>query len=89
MYNITARRMISGLVLKYLKEGGLVIPKRYATALPRSSKVNLTTTLRQDRTKGYHCFAFPDNIRAFRLSSWIRVKQKDCFQEAKGVTTDN
>ncbi len=42
MYNITARRMISGLVLKYLKEAGLVIPKRYANPLPRSSKVNLT-----------------------------------------------
>ncbi len=42
MYNITARRMISGLVLKYLNEAGLVIPKRYANPLPRSSKVNLT-----------------------------------------------
>lgn len=26
MYNIKARRMISGLVLKYLKEASLVIP---------------------------------------------------------------
>ncbi len=42
MYSITARRMISGLVLKYLKETGLFIPKRYATTLPHSSKVNLT-----------------------------------------------
>ncbi|CUH41239.1 hypothetical protein RUM4293_01137 [Ruegeria atlantica] len=42
MYNITARRMISGLVLKYLKEAGLVMGKSYATALPRSSKVLLT-----------------------------------------------
>ena len=42
MYNITARRMISGLVLKYLKDAGFVIPSRYATSLPRSSEVNLT-----------------------------------------------
>ncbi|CUH48742.1 Isoaspartyl dipeptidase [Ruegeria atlantica] len=42
MYNITARRMISGLVLKYLKEVGLVMCKIYATALHRSSKVLLT-----------------------------------------------
>ncbi len=38
MYSITAKRMISGLVLKYLKEAGLVMGKSYATALPRSSK---------------------------------------------------
>ena len=31
-----------GLVLKYLNEAGLVIPKRYATALPGSSEVILT-----------------------------------------------
>ncbi len=37
--------MISGLVLKYLKEAGLVIPKRYAYPLPRSSKVLLTRPL--------------------------------------------
>ncbi len=42
MYSITAKRMISGLVLKYLKEAGLVMGKSYATALPRSSKVLLT-----------------------------------------------
>ncbi len=42
MYNITAKRMISGLVLKYLNEAGLVIGKGYAKPLPRSSKVNLT-----------------------------------------------
>ena len=42
MYSITARRMISGLVLKYLKEAGLVIARNFATALPRSSRVNLT-----------------------------------------------
>ncbi|CUK20105.1 Cytosine deaminase-dependent hydrolases [Ruegeria denitrificans] len=34
--------MISGLVLKYLKEAGLVMDKSYAAALPRSSKVLLT-----------------------------------------------
>ncbi len=38
MYSITARRMISGLVLKYLNEAGLVMGKSYATTLPRSSK---------------------------------------------------
>ncbi len=42
MYSITARRMISGLVLKYLKEAGRVMGKSYATTLPRSSKVLLT-----------------------------------------------
>lgn len=42
MYNITARRMISGLVLKYLNEAGLVIGRSYATVLPRSSRVILT-----------------------------------------------
>ncbi len=42
MYSITARRIISGLALKYLKEEGLVIPKRYANPLPRSRKVLLT-----------------------------------------------
>ncbi|CUH47734.1 hypothetical protein RUA4292_01909 [Ruegeria atlantica] len=42
MYSITARRMISGLVLKYLKEVGLVMGKNYATTLPHSSKVLLT-----------------------------------------------
>ncbi len=42
MYSITARRMISGLVLKYLKEAGLVMSEGYETSLPRSSKVNLT-----------------------------------------------
>ena len=35
--------MISGLVLKYLKEAGFVMTKRYETTLPRSSKVILTT----------------------------------------------
>ncbi len=49
MYSITAKRMISGLVLKYLNEAGLVIPKRYATPLPRSSKVNLTRPNRVHR----------------------------------------
>ncbi len=42
MYSITARRMISGLVLKYLKEAGLVMGKSYASALPASSQVLLT-----------------------------------------------
>ncbi len=42
MYSITARRMISGLVLKYLKEAGLFMGKSYATPLPASSKVLLT-----------------------------------------------
>ncbi len=42
MYSITDRRMIYGLVLKYLKEEGLVIPKRYAIDLLCSSKVLLT-----------------------------------------------
>ncbi len=45
MYSITAKRMISGLVLKYLNEAGLVMGKSYATALPRSSKVLLTRPL--------------------------------------------
>ncbi len=42
MFSITATRMISGLVLKYLKEAGLIMGKGYATALPRSSKVLMT-----------------------------------------------
>ncbi len=42
MYSITAKRMISGLVLKYLKDVGLVMGKSYATTLPASSKVLLT-----------------------------------------------
>ena len=42
MYSITARRIISGLVLKYLKEADLVMNARYATALPGSSQVVLT-----------------------------------------------
>ncbi len=46
IYSITARRMISGLVLKFLKEAGLVMCKNYATALPRSSKVLLTRPAR-------------------------------------------
>lgn len=43
MFNITAMRMTSGLVLKYLNEAGLVMGKSYATALPHSSKVLLTS----------------------------------------------
>ncbi len=43
-YSITAKRMISGLDLKYLKVESLLMPKRYANPLPRSSKVNLTRT---------------------------------------------
>ncbi|CUH42703.1 hypothetical protein RUM4293_01592 [Ruegeria atlantica] len=46
MYSITARRMISGLVLKYLKEAGLVMGKSYATPLPRSTQVLLTRPYR-------------------------------------------
>ncbi len=42
MYSITARRMISGLVLKYLKEADLVMGKSYATALTASSQILLT-----------------------------------------------
>ncbi|CUH47736.1 hypothetical protein RUA4292_01911 [Ruegeria atlantica] len=42
MYSITAKRIISGLVLKYLKEAGLVMYKSYATPLPCLSKVLLT-----------------------------------------------
>uniref|UniRef100_UPI001CD77FDF hypothetical protein n=1 Tax=Ruegeria profundi TaxID=1685378 RepID=UPI001CD77FDF len=38
----TAKRMISGLVLKYLKEAGLVMGKSYATPLPHSSNILLT-----------------------------------------------
>ncbi len=53
MYSITAMRMISGLGLKYLKKEGLVMDKSYATALPRSSKVNLTRPRWQD---AYACF---------------------------------
>ncbi|MEP4770013.1 MAG: hypothetical protein ABJY83_19090 [Roseibium sp.] len=42
MYSINAKRMISGLVLKYLKGAGLVMGKSYATALPASRQVLLT-----------------------------------------------
>ena len=52
MYNITARRMISGLVLKYLKEAGLVMGKSYATPLPHSRKVLLTRPFRNSSCKG-------------------------------------
>ncbi len=48
MNSITARRMISGLVLKYLKVAGLVMGKSYATNLPRSSKVLLTRPSQQN-----------------------------------------
>ena len=41
-WSITARRMISGLVLKYLKGLGLLIRQRQAHALPGSSHVGLT-----------------------------------------------
>ena len=41
-YNITAKLMISGDVLNYRKGLGFVIPQGYATALPCSSKFNLT-----------------------------------------------
>ncbi|MES0824842.1 amidohydrolase family protein [Ruegeria sp. SCP11] len=47
MYSITANRMISGLVLKYLKEAGLVMGKSYATPLPASRQVLLTRPLCQ------------------------------------------
>ena len=39
MYSFTDRKMISGLVLKYLKEVDLVISKRYVTTLPSSSNL--------------------------------------------------
>ncbi len=38
MYIITARRMISGLVLKYLNGERFVMDRRYETALPGSVK---------------------------------------------------
>lgn len=44
--------MISGLVLKYLKETGLVMTKRYETALPRSSEVILTKPFQQCQSQG-------------------------------------
>lgn len=40
--HIIARRMISELVLEYLKEAGLIIAKRYAPALLLALEVNLT-----------------------------------------------
>jgi hypothetical protein len=42
MYIITARRKISGLVLKYRKGERFVIWRRYETALPTPSQVPLT-----------------------------------------------
>ena len=39
---MTARRMISGLVRKYLNGDSFVIPRRYETALPRSTGFPLT-----------------------------------------------
>jgi len=41
-YIIMARRVISGLVLKYLNGLGLVITKRYLTAMPASCRFPLT-----------------------------------------------
>ncbi len=41
MYSITVNRMNSGLLLKYMKEAGLIMSKSYRTAQPRSSKVLL------------------------------------------------
>ncbi|SLN33266.1 hypothetical protein RUM8411_01420 [Ruegeria meonggei] len=42
MYSMTARRMTSGLVLKYLNGDCLIVREGYESALPRSSKVLLT-----------------------------------------------
>ena len=50
MYSITAKRMISGLVLKYLNAAGLVIPNDDATALPASTLVLLTSPPRSYET---------------------------------------
>ncbi len=70
MYSITARRMISGLVLKYLKEEGLVIPKRYATALPRSSKVLLTRPLETELGLQKY-LVFGGNQRLGSINDWL------------------
>jgi hypothetical protein len=40
-YNIAARRMISGLLRKYLNGSLLVIGKDYETALPASTQILL------------------------------------------------
>ena len=45
-YNITVRRMISGLVLKYLNGECFVIRRGYETTLPVSSSFCLTVPLR-------------------------------------------
>ena len=42
MYSITAKRMISGLVLKYLNGECFVIRRGYETTLPVSTEFNLT-----------------------------------------------
>ncbi|MEP1200127.1 integrase core domain-containing protein, partial [Tateyamaria sp.] len=47
-YIMTARRMISGLVLKYLNGLGFVIPRSYGTTLPASTRFPLTMPL-QDK----------------------------------------
>lgn len=51
MYSITAKRMVSGLVLKYLNKGGWVMPKRYETPLIHSSEVNLTRPSTKARSR--------------------------------------
>ena len=41
-YIVTAKRMISGLLWKYLKGSFLLIPEGYGTALPASTEILLT-----------------------------------------------
>lgn len=73
MYSITARRMTSGLVLKYLKEAGLVMGKSYATVLPASRQVLLTRPAlrRVFLASRYQLFIFFINYKWRSLSDFV------------------
>ena len=71
--NITARRMISGLVLKYLNGECFVIRRGYETALHSSSSFCLTVPLSGRNNLKYHNFSkeFLRDMSNFETSSSI------------------
>ena len=57
-YSITAKRMISGLVLKYLNGGRFLIERGYETAQPVSSSFCLTVPVSEHHASSFQQIKF-------------------------------
>ena len=78
-YSMTAKRMISGLVLKYLKGERLVIRRHYFACCPRSSEVPLTRPLREIELKRAEGSDGQRSCRAVGISDATYFDWRRCF----------